>query len=239
MAARLGMLTAFGFGRIGAIGASSAVLKQPLKMCAPLSVTLQPFLSQFLGLTPTNVQHRSISTSGVRLHYAERGIKRIQERAKKLGLRDPLKGQKTIVYGRQLNCPSSPWKLNLVAKLIRGMKVDDAIAQMKFSHKKAGSHVLRVLKVTKHNAWHNHGVEDPSDMYVAESYVGKGQNLRRMRMHAMSRTGRSTKPRTHYYLKLQVGDKPKPKEKLKWWRQTSVNINSLKTKPQRILHSLE
>merc|ERR1719272_2454797 len=119
------------------------------------------------------------------------------------------------------------------------MIVDDAIAQMQFSSKKSAKYVLRVLKVTKHNAQRNHNVQDPTNMHVVEAYVGKGQNLRRMRYHAMSRTGRSTKPRTHFYLKLQEGQKKKKKEKQKWWQQTYTNIIALKEKPQKIRNSLE
>lgn len=64
---------------------------------------------------------------------------------------------------------------------IRGMKIDEAIRQMEFSQKKASKNVLRVLKITKQNAKVHHQVEDNSDMFVREAYVGKGQNLRGIR----------------------------------------------------------
>ena len=50
-----------------------------------------------------------------------------------------------------------------------------------------------------------------------------------------------TKPRTHFFLKLQVGSKP-VKEKdpySKWHMKTKANVENLYTNPKKILHSLE
>ena len=51
----------------------------------------------------------------------------------------------------------------------------------------------QVLTVTKSNASHSHGVADPSNMFVLEAYVGKGQHLGGIRMAARGRFGRMSK----------------------------------------------
>ena len=50
-----------------------------------------------------------------------------------------------------------------------------------------------------------------------------------------------TKPRTHFFLKLQVGSKPvKAKDPYsKWHMKTKGNIEQLYKNPKKILHSLE
>lgn len=53
------------------------------------------------------------------------------------------------------------------------MNVNDAIKLLEISPKKAASPIQQVLKVTKENARLQHGVEDPSNLYIHESYVGK------------------------------------------------------------------
>ena len=98
-----------------------------------------------------------------------------------------------------------------------------------------------MLRVTKFNAWKNHQVEDAADMYVRESYVGKGQNLKRIRYHAQGRHGKVTKPRTHYFLKLQCGEKPKRERdpmQLPYMRPTREQAR-LHRRPPRIRSSLE
>jgi large subunit ribosomal protein L22 len=85
--------------------------------------------------------------------------------------------------------PTSPWKLNLVAKQIRGMSVDDALAQLQFSPKKAAVYISKVIKQTKLNAEVNNGVADGANMHIFESYVGKGNNMDRIRYHAQGRSG--------------------------------------------------
>ena len=52
------------------------------------------------------------------------------------------------VFGCRRNIKTSPWKLNLVAKQIRGLSVDDAIAQMTFSKKDVASHIRQVRILT-------------------------------------------------------------------------------------------
>ena len=85
------------------------------------------------------------------------------------------------------NLRISPQKLNLVAGLIRGKKVSQALADLEFSRKRIAIDVRKCVMSAVANAENNHGL-DPDDLIVAEAYVGK--NLVMKRFHARGR-GRS------------------------------------------------
>ena len=72
----------------------------------------------------------------------------------------------------------SPQKLNLVAQLIRGKKVEKALAELEFSHKRISGQVKKVLESAIANAENNHGL-DPDSLVVAEAYVGDGLIMKR------------------------------------------------------------
>jgi len=85
------------------------------------------------------------------------------------------------------NLRISPQKLNLVAGLIRGKKVAQALADLKFSRKRIAVDVRKCVLSAIANAENNHGL-DVDDLIVSEAYVGK--NLVMKRFHARGR-GRS------------------------------------------------
>ncbi|HVX34966.1 MAG TPA: 50S ribosomal protein L22 [Hyphomicrobium sp.] len=78
----------------------------------------------------------------------------------------------------------SPQKLNLVAGLIRGKKVDQALAELEFSEKRIAGDVRKCVMSAVANAENNHSL-DVNDLVVAEAYVGK--NLVMKRFHARGR----------------------------------------------------
>lgn len=88
---------------------------------------------------------------------------------------------------------TSPQKLNLVAALIRGKKVDKAIADLTFSKKRISHDVLKCLQSAIANAENNHGL-DVDDLIVAEAYCGKNITLKRGRPRARGRFGKIMKP---------------------------------------------
>ncbi|MEP2828236.1 50S ribosomal protein L22 [Parvibaculum sp.] len=93
--------------------------------------------------------------------------------------------------GRMLRV--SPQKLNLVAQLIRGKKVDTAIADLTFSRKRIADDVKKVLQSAIANAENNHDL-DVDDLVVAEAYVGKNLVMKRWHARARGRVGRIQKP---------------------------------------------
>ncbi len=87
----------------------------------------------------------------------------------------------------------SPQKLNLLAQLIRGKKVDKALADLTFSRKRIARDVKKTLELAIANAENNHDL-DVDALVVSEAYVGKGLVMKRLRPRARGRAGRILKP---------------------------------------------
>ncbi|MBA3668944.1 MAG: 50S ribosomal protein L22 [Sphingomonas sp.] len=87
----------------------------------------------------------------------------------------------------------SAQKLNLVAQLIRGRKVGDALNILKFSPKGMAEDVYKVLASAVANAENNHNL-DVDALVVAEASVGKSISLKRFTTRARGRSSRIIKP---------------------------------------------
>jgi len=87
----------------------------------------------------------------------------------------------------------SPQKLNLLAQLIRGKKVDRALADLEFSRKRIAVDVKKALQSAIANAENNHSL-DVDDLIVAEAHVGKALVMKRFSPRARGRAGRIEKP---------------------------------------------
>ncbi|XP_020218548.1 uncharacterized protein LOC109801831 [Cajanus cajan] len=82
----------------------------------------------------------------------------------------------------------SPKKVNLVAALVRGMLVKDALMQLELTIKRAAKTVYQVIHSARANASHNHGL-DPERLIVAEAFVGKGNFKKRIWYHGRGNAG--------------------------------------------------
>jgi large subunit ribosomal protein L22 len=91
------------------------------------------------------------------------------------------------------NLRVSPQKLNLVAGLIRGKKVNTALADLEFSRKRIAQDVRKCVMSAVANAENNHGL-DVDDLVVSEAYVGKNMVLKRFHARGRGRSGRILKP---------------------------------------------
>ena len=87
----------------------------------------------------------------------------------------------------------SPQKLNLLAQLIRGKKVETALADLQFSRKRIALDVKKTLESAIANAENNHDL-DVDDLIVAQAYVGKALVMKRFSPRARGRAGRIEKP---------------------------------------------
>ena len=87
----------------------------------------------------------------------------------------------------------SPQKLNLLAQLIRGKKVETALADLEFSRKRIAIDVKKTLESAIANAENNHDL-DVDDLVVAQAYVGKALVMKRFSPRARGRAGRIEKP---------------------------------------------
>jgi large subunit ribosomal protein L22 len=88
---------------------------------------------------------------------------------------------------------TSGQKLNLVAQMIRGKKVDKALADLTFSRKRIAKDVKKTLQSAIANAENNHDL-DVDALIVSEAYVGKKLVMKRMRARARGRGARIEKP---------------------------------------------
>src|SRR5690349_1473417 len=87
----------------------------------------------------------------------------------------------------------SPQKLNLVAQLIRGKKVETALADLEFSRKRIAAEVKKCLESAIANAENNHDL-DVDDLVVAEAHVGKALVIKRFQPRGRGRMGKILKP---------------------------------------------
>ena len=84
-------------------------------------------------------------------------------------------------------------KLNLVASLIRGRKVEEALNILKFSPKAMSEDVYKVLASAVANAENNHNL-DVDTLVVSEASVGKSITMKRFATRARGRSTRIEKP---------------------------------------------
>jgi large subunit ribosomal protein L22 len=91
------------------------------------------------------------------------------------------------------NLRVSPQKLNLLAQLIRGKKVETALADLEFSRKRIAKDVRKCVMSAVANAENNHGL-DVNDLIVSQAYVGKNLVIRRFYARGRGRMSAIQKP---------------------------------------------
>jgi len=87
----------------------------------------------------------------------------------------------------------SAQKLNLVAGLIRGKKVEDALNILSFSKKAMALDAKKVLASAVANAENNHNL-DVDALVVAEASVGKALTMKRFHARARGKSTQILKP---------------------------------------------
>lgn len=93
----------------------------------------------------------------------------------------------------------SSQKGRLVADLIRGKSVDEAMNILSFSPKKGATIIKKVLESAIANAEHNDGA-DIDELRVTSIYVEKGTVLKRFTARAKGRGNRILKPTCHIFI---------------------------------------
>lgn len=97
----------------------------------------------------------------------------------------------------------SSQKARLVADLVRGKPVDQALNILTFSPQKAAFTIKKVLESAIANAEHNEGA-DIDELMVKTIYVDQGPTLKRFTARAKGRGNRISKPTCH--ITVTVGD---------------------------------
>lgn len=106
----------------------------------------------------------------------------------------------------------SPQKLNLVAGLIRGKKVDQALAELEFSEKRIAGDVRKCVMSAVANAENNHAL-DVNDLIVAEAYVGKNLVMKRFHARGRGRGAPILKPFSQLTVVVRQVEQEKPEKK--------------------------
>ena len=88
------------------------------------------------------------------------------------------KAEATLKYAR-----ISSRKVKIVADLIRGKKIDEALAIVKYVPKASSEIIEKLLKSAIANAENNNGMS-VDNLYIEECYANKGPTMKRIRPRA-------------------------------------------------------
>ena len=102
---------------------------------------------------------------------------------------------RSVVRGVRLSAD----KGRLVADLVRGKKVDQALNILSFTNKRAAGIIKKALESAIANAEHNDGA-DIDELKVKTIYVEQGASLKRFTARAKGRGNRISKPTAHIYI---------------------------------------
>ena len=103
---------------------------------------------------------------------------------------------RNIVRAINKSIKSSPRKINILLKNIRGKKADIAIRDLSFARQRIASEIKKTVQSAVANA-ENNNQYDIDNLYVKEAYVGKSIVLKRFRARAKGRASGIKKPYTN------------------------------------------
>ena len=103
---------------------------------------------------------------------------------------------RNIVRAINRSIKSSPRKINILLKNIRGKKADIAIRDLSFARQRIASEIKKTVQSAVANA-ENNNQYDIDNLYVKEAYVGKSIVLKRFRARAKGRASGIKKPYTN------------------------------------------
>ena len=97
-------------------------------------------------------------------------------------------------------------KVKIVADLIRGKDIDEALAIVKYTPKASSEIIEKLLKSAIANAENNHNMKH-ENLYVAEIYANQGPTLKRIRPAAKGSAVRIRKRTSHITIVLRDDNK--------------------------------
>jgi len=106
----------------------------------------------------------------------------------------------------------SPKKMNLVASMVRGMGVNEALETLQFTNKKAAGILYKLVASAKANAEHNFK-QDASRLVIDEIIVNEGVTYKRRQPISRGRAHPILKRTSHVTVKINVDDTPAPTPK--------------------------
>ncbi|MEW6140524.1 MAG: 50S ribosomal protein L22 [Thermodesulfobacteriota bacterium] len=96
----------------------------------------------------------------------------------------------------------APRKARLVADLVRGKRVEDAIGLLRFTPKKAAEMLKKLIESALNNASKSAGV-DEDRLFISRITVDDGPTAKRWRPRAMGRATRIRKRTSHIHVALE------------------------------------
>lgn len=119
---------------------------------------------------------------------------------RKKNMADKIKADKSKVAFAKLNgCPTSPRKMRLVADLVRGKRVEEALNVLRFSQKEAARRLDKLVVSAIANWQQKNEDQDVSDagLFIQEIRVDSGAFLKRLRPAPQGRAHRIRKRSNH------------------------------------------
>jgi large subunit ribosomal protein L22 len=99
----------------------------------------------------------------------------------------------------------APRKVRIVADNVRGRRVGDALAMLKYTPQSAAKPLAKLLRSAVANAEQKGGHVDVDALYVKTLTVDGGPKMRRFMARAMGRAFRVEKRTSHVYVELGTG----------------------------------
>jgi len=121
------------------------------------------------------------------------------------------KNNQNTVKAINRNVRSSPRKINLLLKNIRGKKVDKVIRDLSFARQRIAFEIKKTVQSAIANA-ENNNQYDIDNLYIKEAYVGKSLVLKRFRARAKGRASGIKKPYSN--LTIILSENTETKEEL-------------------------
>ncbi len=115
---------------------------------------------------------------------------------------------KNTVKAINKNLRSSPRKVNILLKNIRGKKVDLAIRDLSFARQRIAFDIKKTVQSAVANAENNNQF-DIDNLYIKEAYVGKSIVLKRFRARAKGRASSIKKPYSNLTIILSENNEKK------------------------------
>ena len=115
---------------------------------------------------------------------------------------------KNTVKAINKNLRSSPRKVNILLKNIRGKKVDLAIRDLSFARQRIAFDIKKTVQSAVANAENNNQF-DIDNLYIKEAYVGKSIVLKRFRARAKGRASGIKKPYSNLTIILSENNEKK------------------------------
>ncbi|WP_340063556.1 50S ribosomal protein L22 [Ascidiimonas aurantiaca] len=112
--------------------------------------------------------------------------------------------KRNVAFAKLNNCPTSPRKMRLMADLVRGEKVEKALAILKFSQKEASRKLEKLLlsAIANWQAKNEETTLEEADLFIKEIKVDGGAMLKRLRPAPQGRAHRIRKRSNHVTLVL-------------------------------------